>query len=124
MTFDKQAAFNRSVKGLASQGFRRSTGNYNGASGCAYRGRDGRRCALGWLIPDKRYDRALENQVPDYCDELLVAVLGKKTRSTKTISFLRYLQEAHDFSESPNDMKMNLRNFAEEHKLKLPKVLR
>lgn len=28
---------------------------------CAYRGEHGRKCAAGWLIPDDKYDRAMDD---------------------------------------------------------------
>jgi len=32
---------------------------------CAYRGDDGRRCAIGWLIPDQVYRPGLEGEAVD-----------------------------------------------------------
>ena len=56
---------------------------------CAYRGKDGRRCAVGWLIPDELYDPKMEGMVIDYpCVE--AAVQGH------SMPLLEELQSAHD----------------------------
>lgn len=46
---DKQAMFNAAYIGLAGQGFERS---FVEGEGCMYRGRDGKKCAIGHCLPD------------------------------------------------------------------------
>jgi hypothetical protein len=68
--FDRQEAFNRAVAGLWAQ----KAFSMNAMSeldpdddymACAYRGLNGTKCAVGYLIPDDRYDAAFENQIPN-----------------------------------------------------------
>ena len=51
-----QDVFNTAYIGLASQGFERSMLN----DGCAYRGAEGRKCAIGYCIPDEEYSPDME----------------------------------------------------------------
>lgn len=114
---DKQAIFNQAVKGLASQGFQRSLFK---DGGCAYRGAEGRRCALGWCIPDERYDAAFEGQGPH--DEGVLRMVGAQ-RASETIDFLEALQDAHDYPRTPEDMKRDLIDVANRWHLALPAEL-
>ena len=49
----KQEAFDKAVRGLASQGWERSVDVSGLWPVCSYRGPGGRRCAIGWLISDE-----------------------------------------------------------------------
>lgn len=51
-----QEAFDRSIEGIVSQGFEQSCFDFD----CAYRGKHGRKCAIGWLIPDEEYSPSIE----------------------------------------------------------------
>ena len=42
----------------------RSTDAYSGGTTCAYRGAEGRKCAIGCLIPDEDYSMILEGKGP------------------------------------------------------------
>lgn len=111
---DQQKLFNRTVRGLASQGFERSMAPLG--DGCAYRGQDGCRCAIGWLIPNKRYSPDLEGWgASRRC--------VRKAVAAGSPGFLAYLQRCHDQGRTPDEMKKNLRAFASDHGLALPKVL-
>ena len=60
---NRQEMFDAAVKGLASQEFARSEhprSKYPTLVGCAYRGFEGRKCAVGWLISDDKYYPELE----------------------------------------------------------------
>lgn len=113
---EKQKMFNKAVKGLASQDFQQSLSDGT----CAYRGLGGKRCAVGWLIPDGKYDAEMEGFPVDDIGCF---------KGTQVLTFLLELQEAHDDAEHEDVdrvsdvMKARLRSFAESHKLKLPKVL-
>jgi hypothetical protein len=60
-TAEDQAMFEAMVRGLASQGWRRSRTDEAFASKCVYRGGEERKCAVGWLIPDDKYYPEMEN---------------------------------------------------------------
>ncbi len=76
---------------------------------CAYRGEDGRRCAIGVFIPDEYYDESMEGItlgcIPDNVDELAGDEVrfcqalrnnGIDVYNDKTIELLRMLQRVHD----------------------------
>jgi hypothetical protein len=125
----KQAYFDAAVAGLASQGFTRAV--HDGGS-CAYRGVGGKKCALGHLIPDERYEPEMEGGV----NAAVRAVLGRDDIEDDFYWFSK-LQNCHDLAytldsetgttrrfDSPNDMKRKLVQFAESEGLSLPGVLR
>ncbi len=59
MRINKQAAFNEAVRGLNAQ---RAFSIKEGHPGsCRYRGSNGTKCAIGFLIPDKEYSPDLED---------------------------------------------------------------
>lgn len=54
---NKQQIFDTVVKGILSQGGE----SFNSGTGyCAYRNGQGRKCAIGWLIPDEIYTSNME----------------------------------------------------------------
>lgn len=65
----EQTVFNRVVKHLRKQG-RKSKAWYYDFDGdkktlaCAYRGKDGLKCAIGCLIPNKTYQKDMEGAGP------------------------------------------------------------
>lgn len=64
MSLRKQAVLNAAAKGLAAQqSF--STGSSEdipSATSCRYRSTDGHKCAVGFLIPDRKYDPKTEGR--------------------------------------------------------------
>lgn len=53
--------FQTAVRGFESVGWKRSTGqNAKGDTVCLYRGPDGCRCFVGWLIPEEQYKPEME----------------------------------------------------------------
>ncbi len=114
----KQEIFNKVVRGLAKQEFRRSRiGNY-----CAYRSRDGRKCAAGHLMNDEHYRHEFNQEVVDSHGPR--EALKKSGVSEKQLDFVSSLQDAHDDNETPDAMKSALVRAARYYKLKLPPVLR
>ena len=59
MKIDKQAAFDAAVHGLNTQ--RAFSSSETNPESCRYRGPNGVKCAVGFLIPDDRYDDGIEN---------------------------------------------------------------
>ena len=86
-----QEAFNVSVCGLLRQGqpsFKLTDdGRYRR---CKYRGRDGCKCAIGFLIPDDKYNLDCEDKL---VQELDLQHYGLKGPS---LALLYRLQRAHD----------------------------
>ena len=56
-----QEVFDKVARHLLTQNSRSMNTMPGGSDGCAYRGRDGKMCAFGCLIPDDCYSPTLEN---------------------------------------------------------------
>ena len=113
---DNQQIFDKAVKGLASQGFKRSM--RSGTKECAYRGEGCRRCAIGWLIPNSNYSTKLEGKTSVYIDVRQAAGLKHDQQA-----FARRLQDAHDYAKNEYGVKENLLEVASSFNLKIPEVL-
>lgn len=85
----RQEIFNLVIRMLVKQGQRsiRSTGE------CAYRGTNGRKCAVGLLISDEEYTPKMEGQAV-YSAPMIKELLPK--RLVPHACFLRELQRKHD----------------------------
>lgn len=93
---------------------------------CAYRGTDNTCCALGWSIPDDKYDEKFEGNVPGERPEpvfehspnsplaRLYEVLDLRTY--EDVKFAQALQACHDDSHKSSnfqhDVAIALRQFA------------
>lgn len=86
---DRQSAFDTAVKGLNNQkAFSMEAGR------CAYRGNNNTKCAVGFCIPDEKYDPALESQSPR--SDQVSAALGI-SQDPKGQNFLGQMQrQIHD----------------------------
>ena len=127
-----QELFDTAVAGLASQGFERSMAPGKVEEDypeeipeavCMYRGEKGRRCAIGWLIPDESYDPGFEGQAVRQLvarGHLLTddGIVGENAWPSP----LADLQTCHDHSASSVGVRMSLANFARRHHLILPAV--
>lgn len=58
----RQDAFDTALAGIRQQG----RPSFGPKGFCAYRGEGGCRCAIGWLIPDDRYDPELETKLANH----------------------------------------------------------
>lgn len=115
MSKNRQQIFNEAYLGLASQGFVRSIAAETdlGAPLCMYRGFGGRKCAVGWCIPDSAYTEELEGIVTD--NVLAAAGIDEDDRA-----FVADLQMVHDLSSQPTEMRRRLEDFARENGLTIP----
>lgn len=96
---------------------------------CKYRAKRGRRnleCAVGALIPDKYYDKKMENKVINSDDFLNICEEKSVTLSrfmTKNKDLLRDLQQVHDdlglnnHWKDTKTMKIHLQKVAEKFEL-------
>ncbi len=96
----KQEVFNTVVRGLRKQDAPSIGATAPGlpdvqlGNGCAYRGKGGRRCAVGMLIPDDEYHVSMEGQN--------VALIAESSPTIHDImvdvgeKFLCHLQNVHD----------------------------
>lgn len=115
-----QQVFDDAYRGLAAQGFERSIRrDANGAYlGCAYRGSEGRRCALGHCIPDDRYNALVE----EYVGIFLVPRMPGLFSSDISDRALSELQGRHDAAVTPGLMRTELAAFAASHDLTIPDI--
>ncbi len=103
----KQETFDKVVRALRAQG-RKSL--RAGGITCAYRGGEGGKCAAGHLIPDDKYDPAMEG-IAVRTDEEMVDLLPDVTWRSELLrrairseghdlELVRDLQRAHDAASS------------------------
>jgi hypothetical protein len=76
---------------------------------CAYRGKNGAKCAVGILIPDELYAPDMEGTTID--GPVIRMALKKVVSSEVHYNLIEALQNVHDKS-CPDDWKMNLENVA------------
>lgn len=116
----EQDIFNAAYLGLKAQGFKMSLRN----GGCAYRGLNGLRCAVGHVIPDALYDPEMEG---DSAESDLVRKALAAIGADGHVQFLSQLQCVHDFEYDYRGrtaplppMDERLREFALERGLTVP----
>lgn len=117
----KQYVFNRVVNHLLTQK-QKSNRLIDGESVCAYRGKDGLRCAIGCLIPNRDYRESMDNSPSigftffssNPYNNSISQFLYKKGYLTSHDDgiFLVGLQNIHDRTR-PSLWKRELRKFAE-----------
>ena len=86
---DLQATLNRTIKHLHAQG-----GAGQQHNGCFYKTMDGRKSALGCLIPDEYYYDSLEDRNPADLPRSLFDAIGADTDDE--VAFLVAIENAHD----------------------------
>lgn len=113
-----QEAFNQVVKGLAKQKWQRSLRKADTRHFlCCYRSPDGKKCAIGQLIPSSLYSPDMEPQV---FEEIFVSLklrakkhprLRAKVNLLTSLptSFLVQLRRAHDYSHNAEEMRAAFR---------------
>lgn len=120
---NRQKAFNTAYHGLAAQGFQRSL---SARDDCAYRGDNGLRCALGYMIPDHIYDRKIEGvgaaRLPIEVYQFLGAEKSSGMLLSEDQNFLCSLQDTHDLGFTPENMKERLEEFARCYSLTIPQL--
>ena len=98
-----QQVFDKIVKGLDSQNWQKSIGDFDR---CYYRSGQ-LKCAAGWLIPDELYSTEMESQ--QFCrllDRKLITLedLGVTEDQEVVSNLVTACQMAHDCSNSKYDM--------------------
>jgi hypothetical protein len=109
----RQEWFNKAWAGLKSQGFERSV---NSNDTCYYRGTEGRRCAIGWLMPDENYRPEFEGNA---ATADIISACGINPTDSN-MGWLCNLQSMHDGYHTPEEMVVALRRFAEQSGLVVP----
>lgn len=127
---NRQELFEKAARGLLAQDGRSTRSNEKGeVLGCAYRGPNGRKCAIGHLIPDELYSSGMEcrsaygvlgmnGNVLITARDQLRAHLGIETEDD--VRFLSDLQQVHDSCWFWDNIKDHLALFAQKNRLKMP----
>ena len=105
-TEQNQADFDFVMKSMIEQGRPSLNLGIKGPSVCAYRGKNGTKCAAGFFIPDELYSENIEGKG-------LVAESVRRLGcfKGKSLSLLRAMQQAHDLSsEAFNNFMYQFRN--------------
>ena len=104
-----QTWFDTAARGLLAQGQRSRKLGF-----CAYRGDDGKKCAIGFLIPDDRYEVGMELDGSVRINERVRRVLD--ITSERESAFLNHLQVIHDV-DHPNKWRGALMQLAKDYEL-------
>lgn len=110
---DRQAIFNKVKAHLLAQNARA----LNSYGLCMYRTEDGKKCAIGCLIPDDKYAHEMEQRPFSNLNtqRVLEEVFGRQFEN-KDNKLLADLVHCHD-SFQPNDWKQRLEDIASRHDL-------
>jgi hypothetical protein len=107
---DTQAVVNKVLKHLWDQG-RVSHEPYVG--GCAYRGMDGTKCAIGILIPDEIYSPNMEGMsFHQLCRQHNAVANLPEIQAIKQVG--EVLQQLHDNLQGTSNFRKRLRHSAQE----------
>lgn len=106
-----QEAFDIASVGLLTQKYP----SQNSSGECLYRGPRGRKCAVGFLIPDELYTRSLEGKGLEFVREQIPELCKLP------YDFLDCLQHIHD-TMYPHGWREHLQNFAHDYKLSTAKM--
>lgn len=120
-----QEVFNASVLGVIGQGGLSFRGDrlIGGGLACLYRGPNGRKCAVGWLIKDQFYRPELEAlKVGDVRMEEALRLSGVDL-NPNTVCLLSDLQSAHDGVADLDKFIWSARKIAAKFGLTFPSLL-
>lgn len=108
-----QEIFDRVAKHLLAQNGR-ATIIYDGRELCAYRGADGKTCAVGCLIRDDKYHSKMEGEGlgNPLVTNAVFSSLKLRGEKAKVVSLLEALQRLHDFT-APSQWRTGLSTVAD-----------
>lgn len=116
----KQELYDKAVAGIAAQGFERAGEWITTTTGrnlkCRYLTDDGKRCAIGHNLCETNA-RFYDHQGAGAND------VARDMGWEPIPGFYGDLQNAHDASPNPDDMKRNLRSFGQHYDLEVPECL-
>lgn len=117
----RQAIFTKVAEHLLTQNERaRGFDHSFGYNRCMYRTDDGKKCAIGCLIPDDRYSSALEGKI--VFDSGVFEAIDPDLGATRDdFGFLDSLQNIHD-RHDPSRWPTVLKIFAEHLGLTMPTI--
>lgn len=110
-----QEAFDKIYTGLRGQEWGQSVSIQTAS--CAYRGAEGRKCAIGFLIPDDKYLPEMDGTYPWNVEQVMNYL--KEDFTDDEILFLCRCQHIHDVHPY-EEMKFHLEQLARDHNLTIP----
>lgn len=111
-----KALARKMYRGLRKQGWKQSLKSNHD---CAYRGRDGMKCAIGQIIPDS---------VARSADRLAVSTvficvhdgIDGFEKFAEDLDFWKICQMSHDANDVPSEMRQTFNRIFDEHGIKIP----
>lgn len=102
------ALFDRIAAHLLAQNAQSRAPNTRSTTSCLYRGPNGRKCAVGFLITDDAYNRSIEGEDVN-SDKVIEALVnsGIDAHDYHTVNTLASLQRLHD-TASPSEWPKKL----------------
>lgn len=119
----KQSIFDTACAAIIAQGKPSLMIKPGGGHSCRYRGPDGTKCAIGFLLSDGQIEnyRVMENDTPSQFPEALLDQLITEGGIQERIAFLSDLQDCHDQAARCSDFvaafKKNANAFAKNYNL-------
>ncbi len=113
----EQETFNKVVRHLRKQKVKSLR---NGGFGCAYRGDNGTKCAVGCLIPDELYHPSMEGKVAFESD--MRNFLQLLDIDTELANDLQEVHDSHMRLEYDERTEFALECVAQKHGLKMPDI--
>lgn len=107
MIIDQQV-FDAALFGIRSQNYEPALVDTDDGRDCMYRCEDGRKCAIGWSIPDEVYTSEMEGLTVDYLLPSYPAL--KELYPGVRIPLLKELQECHDGMQYGQDIESYFEN--------------
>jgi hypothetical protein len=89
---DRQAVADYAVAKILEQG----KASVGGDASCKYRSTEGRKCAIGWLIPDDEYQYRMDAGLANGSHQIIERYYSDVSKSQDDIEFLSDLQRVHD----------------------------
>ena len=126
---NNQEFYNKSIEGLAAQGFQQSS-EIGGE--CLYRGPNGLKCAIGVVVTDEQISQAAEiaaQQDPSRAQTALETREGFTSSAFEPLfpdvspMLMSTLQSAHDIYSVPLKRLQGLKSAGKDFGLEIPKVL-
>ena len=126
MKYTIQGAFDKMCNHLMKQGKKSSKRNENGQTFCMYRGPNNTRCAVGALVPDRLYNKEMEDMTASTMFQQRLMGEPEYSRFKENVEggkngfdLLDDVQDVHD-AHRPSRWSQRLRSVARAYNLKPP----
>lgn len=114
MALNRQEAFNKVYVGLLTQNCK----SISKGGSCVYRGQDNTKCAVGFLIPDDKYEPSMDEDATLW--EVAKAAIPDYEESD--YGFISHFRNIHDSDDPVSTWKTKLTTMAVDNKLTIPEM--